>query len=55
MGHLSCAELLVQNGADVLCQANNGMTPLMLSAYTDRLPVAQYLLEQMADIHYRVA
>jgi hypothetical protein len=52
-GHLSCVKLLVQNGADVNCQCDGGCTPLMYS--TKHPTVAQYLLEQKADVHYRIS
>jgi hypothetical protein len=54
-GHLSCVKLLVQNGADVNCQRDDGWTPLMRSAFFRGLTVAQYLLEQKADVHYRIS
>jgi hypothetical protein len=56
-GHLSCMKLLVQNGAagDVNCQDDRGFIPLMDSASSGRLTVAQYLLEQKADVHYRIS
>jgi hypothetical protein len=54
-GHLSCVKLLVQNGADVNCQDYNGWTPLMNCAYWGHLTIAQYLVEQKADVHHRVA
>jgi ankyrin repeat protein len=54
-GHLGCVKLLVQHGADVNCQDNDGWTPLMYSAFNDDLTMAQYLLEQKADIHYRIS
>jgi hypothetical protein len=53
--HLSCVQLLVQNGADVNCQTDTGLTPLMQSTSCGSLTIAQYLLEQKADIHYRVS
>jgi ankyrin repeat protein len=53
--HLSCVELLVQNGADVNSEADGGWTPLICSAFDGRLNSAQYLLEQKADVHYRVS
>jgi hypothetical protein len=52
-GCLSCVKLLVQNGADVNCQSNGGWTPLMNSAA--HLTIAQYLLDQKADVHYRIS
>jgi hypothetical protein len=51
-GLLGCVELLVRAGLDVNSQNNNGRSVLMYS--TSHLRVAQYLLEQKADIHYRV-
>jgi hypothetical protein len=48
-------KLLVQNGADVNCQADSGWNPLTSSAYSGHLHVAQYLLDQKADAHYRVS
>jgi hypothetical protein len=54
-GNLSCARLLVQNGADVNCRGNNGWTPLMFSAENGRMTVSQYLLEQKADVHYHIS
>jgi hypothetical protein len=55
-GHLGCVQLLVQNGADVNCQNDiYGLTPLMESAHSGHLAVAQYLLEQKANIHHCVS
>jgi hypothetical protein len=54
-GHMSCMQLLVQNGADVNCQTNYGWPPMLQSALFGHLHVAQYLLQQKADIHYRVS
>jgi hypothetical protein len=54
-GRMACVELLVQSGADVNCQADVGWTPLMYSVYYGHLPVTQYLLEQKADVYYRVS
>jgi hypothetical protein len=55
IGQLSCVEMLVQNGADLNCQDIEGWTPLFTSALNCRLTIAQYLLEQKADVHYRVS
>jgi hypothetical protein len=56
-GHLGCVKLLMQHGADVKCHniCNNGFTPLMRSTGGGHLTTAQYLLEQKADVHYRIA
>jgi hypothetical protein len=53
--NLSCAKLLVQNGADVHCQDIHAHTPLMSCADYGRLNIAQFLLEQKADVHYRIS
>jgi hypothetical protein len=39
----------------VNCQDKYGSTPLIYSAFNDDLTIAQYALEQKADIHYRVS
>jgi ankyrin repeat protein len=54
MGRLSCVKLMVQNGAEIIRQTNFlGWTPLSGSIYGGHLTVAQYLLEQNVDIHFR--
>jgi ankyrin repeat protein len=55
IGQMNCMKLLVQNGADVNCQTNHGLTQLMLSMNWGNLTTAQYLLEQEADVHYRIS
>jgi hypothetical protein len=54
-GHMACVELLVQNGADVNCQTNDGGTVLLCCANWGRLTIAQHLLEHKADVHYRIS
>jgi hypothetical protein len=54
-GHMSCVKLLLQNGADVNSRSNHGCTPLMNCAECGALTVAQYLLDQKTDVHYRVS
>jgi UDP-2,3-diacylglucosamine pyrophosphatase LpxH len=45
-------KLLVQHGADVNGQSTAGFTPLIKAASRAHLTVAQYLLEQKADVFY---
>jgi hypothetical protein len=54
-GHIGCAKLLVQNGADVNCQSDGGWTSLICSAFCGNLTIVHYLLEQKAGFHYRVS
>jgi hypothetical protein len=57
-GYLNVVELLqqlLQHGADVNCQHNNGLTILTCAALNGYLTFAQYLLEQKADVHYRIS
>jgi hypothetical protein len=39
----------------VNCQENGGWTPLIYCAWQGNIDTAQYLLEQEADVHYRIS
>jgi hypothetical protein len=55
-GHLGCTKLLVQSGADVNCQdPYYYFFPLMMCAKTGHLNIAQYLIEQKADVYHRIS
>jgi hypothetical protein len=54
-GQLSCVQLLVKHGADVNGQAKGGLTPLISSMHNGDLSIAQCLLDQKADVHYRAS
>ena len=48
-GHIAVVKELVQNGADVNLQTNDGNTPILLAAWKGKSSVVQYLLENNAD------
>ena len=49
-GHVKVASKLIESGADVMSQNNNGETPLHLALYEDQLDVARMLIERGADV-----
>jgi len=50
-GYLEVMELLVEYGADLDAQGNNGWLPLHLAAYKEDLDTVELLLERGENIH----
>lgn len=47
--NLSIVKILVENGADVETQCNNGRTPLLIACMNKNIEIARYLLEKWAN------
>lgn len=50
-GHAEMTSLLLEHGAEVDHQSNNGLAALHLAAQEDRVPVASLLLKNGADVN----
>lgn len=50
--HTNVARLLLERGADVQCQDNNGKTPLLCAASDGRLDLCRLLLAFNADVDH---
>ena len=50
-GHLKCAELLVNNGADVSATTPHGGTPLHCAAWKGYTDIVQFLLKNNAQVN----
>ena len=48
-GYLDVAKLLIEGGADVNAQSNNGNTALMLASIREHTEVAKLLIEAGAE------
>ena len=48
-GHLECAKALLEAGADINKQSNQGSTPFMWAANNGRIEVVRELLKQGAN------
>ena len=48
--HVECAELLLKYGANINCQDEKGMTPLMVAANRGNVEFTRWLLEHEADV-----
>jgi len=49
-GHVDVAQMLVERGADVSAQAEDGTTPLHLASSKGHVDVARILVERGADV-----
>ena len=54
-GKLKCLQLLLESGAAISAQDDDGMTPLMFAASTGRQECVRLLLENHAAVHRREA
>lgn len=51
-GHLACAQLLLQRGADKFVALNDGTTPLHVAARKGNTEMLRWLLEEVRSLHF---